>query len=159
MERRKPQDWLAIDDDAEDWPAWCLDKFVRSDPEYGLSGPIWRIESVEDRPSVTLDSWSVYDVPLHGADSPCTWHFIGYSREDRQGQVSSPVEAFDPASGCGVTRSGRIYRLAGRPGGDADAVYVWQRWKGLNEVSEEHEVTMDVHAEMLAAQVTAGRVK
>lgn len=115
---------------------------------------VWRIESVKDRPSVTLDSWSVHDVPLYGDDRPWTRHFVGYSRDDQQGQVSSPVESFDPATGCGVTRSGRVYRLAGRPGGDADADYVWRQWKQLNEVGDEHEVTREVHAQMLADQVT-----
>ncbi len=101
---------------------------------------------------MTLGSWSVYDVRLDGDDRPWTRHFVGYSREDRQGQVSSPVERFDPATGRGVTRSGRIYRLAGRPGADGDADYVWRRWKQLNEVGDEQEVTREVHAEIVAAQ-------
>jgi hypothetical protein len=35
--RRRPSDWLAIDDDYLQWPAWCRDKLVRSHPEKGLA--------------------------------------------------------------------------------------------------------------------------
>ena len=115
---------------------------------------VFSIEPVKDLPSVTLDAWSVYDVPLYGDDRPRTRHFVGYSREDQQGQVSSPVESFDPATCCGVTRSGRVYRLAGRPAGNAHADYVWRHWKKQHGVSDEHEVSREVHAEILAAQAT-----
>jgi hypothetical protein len=72
--------------------------------------PVWNVQSVAQRPSVTLEGWSVREVPLHGLDNPWTRHLIGYSREDRQGQVSSPVVSFDPGNGCAVTQSGRVYR-------------------------------------------------
>ena len=37
--RRQPQDWLAIDDDFHGWPAWCLDKCVRTHKHEGISEP------------------------------------------------------------------------------------------------------------------------
>lgn len=37
--RRKPRDWLALDDDWLHWPKWCLDKFVRTHEHEGLSDP------------------------------------------------------------------------------------------------------------------------
>ena len=37
--RRRPSDWLAIDDDYLQWPAWCRNKLVRSHPEKGLADP------------------------------------------------------------------------------------------------------------------------
>lgn len=37
--RRKPVDWLALDDDYLHWPAWCRDKLVRTDPVLGISEP------------------------------------------------------------------------------------------------------------------------
>ncbi|WP_244145464.1 HAD domain-containing protein [Paraburkholderia mimosarum] len=37
--RRKPLDWLALDDDAERWPAWCRDKLVQTDEILGISAP------------------------------------------------------------------------------------------------------------------------
>lgn len=37
--RRKPRDWLALDDDHLHWPAWCRDKLVRTDEYDGLAKP------------------------------------------------------------------------------------------------------------------------
>lgn len=37
--RRQPRDWLALDDDYLDWPAWCLGKYVRTDEHEGISAP------------------------------------------------------------------------------------------------------------------------
>ena len=35
--RRKPSDWLAVDDDAFNWPKWCLDNLVHTHPILGIS--------------------------------------------------------------------------------------------------------------------------
>jgi hypothetical protein len=35
--RRKPSQWLALDDDAQGWPAWALPHFVRTHPYEGIS--------------------------------------------------------------------------------------------------------------------------
>ena len=35
--RRKPKQWLALDDDIEDWPAWALDNLISCDGATGLS--------------------------------------------------------------------------------------------------------------------------
>lgn len=37
--RRQPADWLALDDDYLQWPAWCRDKLIRTLPHLGLSSP------------------------------------------------------------------------------------------------------------------------
>ncbi|WP_407713163.1 HAD domain-containing protein [Comamonas testosteroni] len=37
--RRRPSDWMAIDDDVLQWPAWCRDKLVKSHSERGLADP------------------------------------------------------------------------------------------------------------------------
>jgi hypothetical protein len=37
--KRKPFDWLALDDDYRDWPVGSLDKLVRTDPQQGISAP------------------------------------------------------------------------------------------------------------------------
>ena len=37
--RRKPQAWLALDDDDEGWPTWCREQLVRTDPVMGISKP------------------------------------------------------------------------------------------------------------------------
>jgi hypothetical protein len=102
---------------------------------------IWPVDSVEDRPHVTLRDWAAFEVPLSGPNEPWTSHLAGYWCEDHQGQVCSPVQRFDPATGLCVTRSERVYRLLGRPGLDLDVEYVWQRWKGIADISEQRDVT------------------
>jgi hypothetical protein len=37
--RRKPSAWLALDDDCLDWPAWCREQLVRTDPMCGIAEP------------------------------------------------------------------------------------------------------------------------
>lgn len=37
--RRQPRDWIALDDDYLHWPAWCLDKYVRTHEHEGISDP------------------------------------------------------------------------------------------------------------------------
>jgi hypothetical protein len=37
--RRKPRDWIALDDDHVDWPTWCLDKYVQTHEYEGMSEP------------------------------------------------------------------------------------------------------------------------
>lgn len=38
--RRSPSDWMALDDDYMHWPAWCRDRYVRTDPNKGISEPL-----------------------------------------------------------------------------------------------------------------------
>lgn len=45
--RRKPRDWLALDDDYVDWPEWCLDKYIRTDEHAGISEPSVRAAIVD----------------------------------------------------------------------------------------------------------------
>ena len=111
------------------------------------SQPIARV------PHFTLDAWSVYEVPMDGEDKPWTRHFSGFSREGCNGRVSSPVESFDPATRCGLTRSGRVYLLEGFPGMNGDAFYVWGRWKTVNRITfgMELDISEEVYAEILRA--------
>ncbi len=39
VQRRLPDNWLAIDDDVFDWPRWALDHLVCSDKNLGISAP------------------------------------------------------------------------------------------------------------------------
>lgn len=42
--RRKPADWLALDDDYLHWPAWCREKLVVTCEEDGIAKPSVRAE-------------------------------------------------------------------------------------------------------------------
>lgn len=37
--RRKPETWLALDDDYFGWPTWCLDNYVQTHETEGISDP------------------------------------------------------------------------------------------------------------------------
>ncbi|MEO8120132.1 MAG: HAD domain-containing protein [Rhodoferax sp.] len=37
--RRQPKAWLAIDDDASDWPMHCRDRLVQTHEHEGISTP------------------------------------------------------------------------------------------------------------------------
>lgn len=46
--RRNPKDWLALDDDYVDWPAWCLGNYVRTHESDGISDPMVQ-KSIEEK--------------------------------------------------------------------------------------------------------------
>jgi len=43
-ERRKPADWIAVDDDHQNWPTSALDHYVRTHAADGISDPQVRLE-------------------------------------------------------------------------------------------------------------------
>ncbi len=104
----------------------------------------WRLEPVCRQPTKTLEAWSVYEVPFDGLDAPWTRHLVGFRLEGCKGQVSSPVEAFDPVSRRAVTRSGQVYELGVGPGLSADAFVVWSVWLHTNRIQDIRDVTDEV---------------
>jgi hypothetical protein len=104
--------------------------------------PIWKTPPVSVQPELTLIRWSVFETETGER------HFVGYCIENREGRVSSAICAFDPKRFCGVTQSGRAYKLSGPAGKDPDALYVWSRWKVANGVKS----TRDVSDELLRAR-------
>ena len=104
----------------------------------------WRISRIDEPASKTLDAWMVLEVPFDGADKPWTRHLVGFRREGCKGQVSSPVELFDPVQRRAVTRSGQVYELSGLPGINGDAFVIWGRWKHANGIAHERDVTDEV---------------
>lgn len=104
----------------------------------------WRLESVCRQPTKTLDAWSVYEAPFDGLDAPWTRHLVGFRLEGCKGQVSSPVETFDPVSRRAVTRSGQVYELGVGPGLNADAFVVWSVWLHRQGIREVRDVSDEV---------------
>ena len=103
--------------------------------------PVWKASSIEERPSVTLTQWQVFEVRGIAEDNFSTVHFVGYNIEEQEGRVSSPVVEFDVTTRRGQTQSGRIYELRGAPGVDEDAAYTWGRWKNINDATDEVDIT------------------
>lgn len=106
----------------------------------------WPQESITERPSRTLDAWMVVEVPFDGPGQPWTLHLVGWRVEGGRGQVSSPVEAFDPAKRLARTRSGRIYELRHGPGLNGDAFSTWCQWKARYRLEQERDVSAEVAA-------------
>ncbi len=96
--------------------------------------PVWKPGTVADEPEVVLTSWHVFEVA--NGDR----HFCGWNVGDREGRVSSRIVEFDASAMTGRTRSGRVYRLSGRPGTDGDALYVRARWLRINGFDPEVRV-------------------
>lgn len=109
----------------------------------------WLTEDIPEVASRTLDAWMVLEVPFDGPDQPWTRHLVGWRVEGGRGQVSSPVEAIDPARRLVRTRSGRVYELRHGPGLNADAFSVWCSWKARHGVQEERDVSDEVAAILL----------
>jgi len=103
---------------------------------------LWNVPDALIEPKLSLANWQVYETET----GEC--HLVGYCVERFEGRVSSAITAFDPASRCVVTRSGRSYRLHGTPGFDDDADYVWQNWKRINSVTHSADVSHRVWDEI-----------
>jgi hypothetical protein len=100
--------------------------------------PVWKAKPVSQQPEVTLVRWSVIET------DKAERHFVGYCLEDRWGRVSSAIRQFDQKTLCGVTQSGRVYKLSGPSGYDPDATYVWERWSAINGVRSAHDVSPEI---------------
>lgn len=102
--------------------------------------PVWALAPVEQDPEVTLTHWVVLELP--NGDR----HLVGFESfgRDGQGRVSSKIVTFDKDKMQAVTRSGRVYKLSGQPGWNADAEYVWNKWKIINSVTDFKNVTSEI---------------
>lgn len=115
--------------------------------------------SYEQEPIVELTHWSVYEVPLYGADAPWTRHFVGYAEELGLAQVSSTIVMFDREHGVGASASHRVFQLVGQSGRHVEGALLWERWKALNSVQEERDITPGFFKSTLAAPFVRRRLK
>lgn len=97
--------------------------------------PIWRVAPVTEELEISLLDWRILET------NSGSRHFIGRDQVDDTGRVSSAVSLFDPVSLRGTTHSGRTYQLIGPDGWAEDALYVWERWCELNEVTSYADVS------------------
>ena len=95
----------------------------------------------ELEPIVELTSWSVYEVPLHGAGAPWTKHFVGYAEAQGLAQVSPAILMFDPEHGVAASASHRIFQLVGECGRHPESELMWARWKELNDIQLHRDIT------------------
>jgi hypothetical protein len=89
-----------------------------------ITGGVHAIPDVSVEPETVLTRWSLRQViDLGGKRSR---HLVGWA--DFEGRVCSSIVSLDLASLHVITESGRLYHLAGPPGYDSDAEYVFARW-------------------------------
>ncbi|AQV92539.1 hypothetical protein BJN34_01340 [Cupriavidus necator] len=97
--------------------------------------PLLPSKSIQEQPDIWLERWRVIQADRESR------HFVGFSVEDQDGRVSTPIVSFNPAERSGLTASGRRYVLVGPPGFDDDAEYVWECYSGFYEIKEVVDVT------------------
>lgn len=92
--------------------------------------PIWKPTSVTREPETTLIRWKAFLVPGNGNTEGDTIHFVGTTSDwYSEGRVSSAIVEFNKNTMCGVSRSGRVYKLHGDSNTlGSDASYTWNRW-------------------------------
>ena len=112
--------------------AGFVERLERAQTE-AIANSTWRPPPLDVEPRVDLRWWQVIQVDGLGR------HLIGDT--GWEGRVSGTVQAWDPASRCARTKSGRIYHLCGRPGLTADGEYVRQRWLGREGSPSYRDVT------------------
>lgn len=105
-----------------------------------ITGGVWRVDAVDKEPVVELTQWRVYRLPDGSV------HFVGWQNTALQGRVTSAIQAFDPVQRCGRTRSGRVHRLMGDSGFNADAAYTWSTWLRMYRLETCDDVTDEFEA-------------
>ena len=96
---------------------------------------IWKVAPITQEPDIELTQWQIMELP--NGDR----HFVGYNARGWEGRVSSKVVTFDNDSVIGITESNRNYKLAGKPGFNRDASYVWNQWRRINGVEEFEDIS------------------
>ena len=96
------------------------------------------IESVDKEPEASIINWSIRAAIFSNGDE--SHHLLGFVPK-KAGRVTSAIYNFSPNLQRIITSSGRKYTLVGSPGTSDDAKYVWDRWKWMNSVVNDIDVT------------------
>ncbi len=113
-------------------------------PHDQVTGGVWAIGPVASVPEVKLLDWRVFEVQ-HADRAGRTRHFAGSIGWHYDGQVSSAIVSFDPATRSGTTESGRTYLLVGRGSGlGLNADYVWRAWLRKCSATDVVDVTPEI---------------
>jgi len=84
-----------------------------------------------------ITEWVVFDAIFF--DGTQSSHLVGQVLA-KGGRVSSEITSFFPETKTVITRSGREYKLAGRPGANCGGD-VWGKWKTLYKVVSYQNIT------------------
>ncbi len=116
-----------------------------------VTGGVHSVPEVDAEPHITLERWCVYET------QDGRQHLVGWHVEGREGRVSTSIGSVDATSRIITTMSGRRYLLAGPPGHDRDAAYVWSSWMHANGHHSATDVTSELHAALLRMDTSERR--
>ena len=101
-----------------------------------IPGYVHPIDSVQIQPETNLSHWQL--IKVRDKDGQFSRHLAG--RADGEGRVSTDIVAMDIDHLRATTRSGRVYVLA-RPGRDADALWIFEKWLRANQCTQHSDQT------------------
>jgi hypothetical protein len=91
---------------------------------------LFRPDESEMQHGPSMIQWTVREVEFkeHGVSR----HLCGIV--NNYGRVCSPLQSFNEDTNTFTSRSGKIYNVAGDPGHNSEAEYVWNQWCRMNGV-------------------------
>ncbi len=122
-----------------------LEDFLRA-AGFAVQGGAHSVTPVEEVPEISLIYWGIYKAWKENGEP--TLHGVGWHGE---GRASTAIVEFLPQGteeGAPIrfrTASGRLYELKGRPGINPDASYVWGRWKNINGIVKDEDVSHEYY--------------
>jgi hypothetical protein len=103
-------------------------------------------------PTYELHSWHAFEVRANPEEAP-TLHLAGWS--GGQTRVCSPIAGVDVLLRSCITRRSKLYSLLAPPAGEAldgSLLELWQKWKSINHISWERDVTDELESVFQSAQ-------
>jgi hypothetical protein len=96
---------------------------------------VWAPAKASEEPEVILHYWQIYECKIDHYDRR-EKHLVGHN--GRSGRVTSKVAKVELVNGeiHATTGSGRVYKLAGEPGRDRDAMYTWVQWLRMHNAQD-----------------------
>jgi hypothetical protein len=101
-----------------------------------IPGYVHQIDSVQIQPETNLSHWQL--IKVRDKNGNFSRHLAG--RADGEGRASTDIVALDIVRLRATTRSGRIYVLQ-RPGRDADAAWLFEKWLRANQCMQHSDQT------------------
>ena len=85
--------------------------------------PIWEMPAITEQPTINLIRWTVVRFKTENLQADFVY---GWDVDNACGRTSSVISGVDRDALSVRTRSGRIYRLCGQAGRDAEGEYVFR---------------------------------
>ncbi len=95
--------------------------------------------AADDNQNPVLRRWRVMAVVSRTGSR--SRHVYGHDITSDTGVVSSAIGEYHLETMTATTRSGKKYKLAGVPGHSRVGDYVWQKWRAINGVLSEVDVS------------------